>query len=470
MHLVQLLRDQQHRDDRGLAPSSRLLARGVVLLLASAPPIKTPCHRFAGAIQQLRPSLTQGCLPDTGVFMRASPPENRIPPGSLLFLFNHDATHQLAHTAGILKVLALRDVDRPIVCAYGTSAIAQRLRSMLGEEAAERIGWFDLSLPRPGLLINRIAPAERLKRLTHHAGELRNAALIVSPERTCLHLKRQWKEDGPQFIFVPHGAGDRSVTYHPDMSGFDAMLVSGRKVADEMIRHGLASPETVAIIGYPKFDLIDRQATRKFFENDRPTFLYNPHFDPHLSSWYDHGPALIDWFAFGPGQAYNLVFAPHIMLFRKKLHISPEYRVARRRPDLNPQWRQCANIRIDIDSEALTDMSYTLSADAYIGDVSSQIYEFLIRPRPAFFIDTHSRADDEALPYLSWSAGDVVRSAASLFPLLPHFEERGRLYEARQEEIFDYTMSRSTRPSSARGADAILSWLANGYFAPDEAA
>lgn len=412
-------------------------------------------------------------MPDTGVFMRASPPENRIPPGSLLFLFNHDATHQLAHTAGIVKVLALRAMDRPIVCAYGNSAIAQGLRSMLGEEAARRVLWFDLSLPRPDIvtrLINRIAPAERLKRLTHHASELRKAALIVSPERTCLHLKRKWKGTGPQFIFVPHGAGDRSVTYHPDMVGFDAMLVSGQKVADEMIRHGLATPQTVAIIGYPKFDLVDRQANAKFFANDRPTFLYNPHFDPYLSSWYDQGPALIDWFAFGPGQAYNLVFAPHIMLFRKTLHISPEYRVARRRPGLNPQWRQCANIRIDTDSEALTDMSYTLSSDVYIGDVSSQIYEFLIRPRPAFFIDTHSRADDEAPPYLSWSAGDVVRSTAALFPLLPQFEERGRLYKARQEEIFDYTMSRSPRPSSERGADAILSWLANDYFIPDEAA
>ena len=460
-------------DNRGVAPSSRLLPEGVVLLLGSAPLIKTLDPHFIRAIHQLRPSLTGGRLADSGKTMRASPPENRIPPGSLLFLFNHDATHQLAHTAGILKVLALRDVDRPLVCAYGNSAIAQGVRSMIGEEAAKRILWFDLSLPRPGLLtrlINRVAPAERLKRLTHHAAELRNAALIVSPERTCLHLKRRWQGDGPQFIFVPHGAGDRSVTYHPDMTGFDAMLVSGRKVADEMIRHGLASSESVAIIGYPKFDLIDRQATRSFFTNDRPTFLYNPHFDPHLSSWYDHGPALIDWFASGEGQAYNLVFAPHIMLFRKKLHISLEYRVARRRPDLNPNWRKCPNIRIDIDSQALTDMSYTLSADVYIGDVSSQIYEFLIRPRPAFFIDTHSKPDDDAPPYLSWTVGDVVRSAPALFPLLPDFEARGRLYQARQEEIFDYTMSRSHRLSSERGADAILSWLTRGYFAPDEAA
>jgi len=332
-----------------------------------------------------------------------------------------------------------------------------------------------MSLPRAGLitrLMDAIAPTQRLARLAHHARALGKAKLIVSPERTCLRLKRRWKGKAPQprFIFVPHGAGDRSVTYHPDMVGFDAMLVSGQKVADEMIRHRIADPSRIAIIGYPKFDLIDTQAAPDFFGNGRPTFLYNPHFDPHLSSWYDHGPGIIDWFAFGAGQDFNLIFAPHIMLFRKTIHTSPEYRVLRRRPDLNPRWRERPNIRIDVDSDALCDMSYTLGADAYIGDVSSQIYEFLVRPRPAFFIDTHNSAEEPDPPYLSWRAGDTVRSNEALFALLPAFRERGSLYRKRQQEIFDYTMSGSDRSSSDRGADAILSWLATGAFAAGDTA
>ncbi|HWV13656.1 MAG TPA: hypothetical protein VN110_10210 [Sphingobium sp.] len=109
-------------------------------------------------------------------------------------------------------------------------------------------------------------------------------------------------------------------------------------------------------------------------------------------------------------------------------------------------------------------MSYTLGCDAYIGDVSSQIYEFLCRPRPAFFIDTHSRSREEELPYLSWSAGDVVRSADELFPLLPAYCERGLHYRAQQQSIFDYTMSAGTESSSERGALAILSWMDEGRF------
>lgn len=398
-----------------------------------------------------------------------------IPDQSVVFLFNHDATHQLAHTAGILKALAERRPPFPLVCAYGTPSIGQGVRNILSTEAAANIQWFDLSLPRPGSMtrmVNAVVPTQRLARLAHHAPALRHARLIVSPERTCLRLKRRWKGTAqcPQFIFVPHGAGDRSVTYHPDMVDFDAMLVSGQKVADEMIRHGISTASSIAIIGYPKFDVIDTHAAPDFFGNGRPTFLYNPHFDPHLSSWYNHGPRIIDWFAFGDGQAFNLIFAPHIMLFRKKIHISPEYRVVRRRPDLNALWQDRPNIRIDVDSQALTDMSYTLGADAYIGDVSSQIYEFLVRPRPAFFIDTHSPADKPDPPYLSWSAGDVVRSSEALFPLLPMFRGRGDLYRTRQREIFDYTMSGSDRSSSDRGADALLSWLATGCFYSDDAA
>lgn len=394
-------------------------------------------------------------------------PEQAIPPGAVVFLFNHDATHQLAHTAGILRAMAEKQPGFPLICAYGTEAIARGVRDIVGEAAASCILWFDLALPRIGLLmrmVNRIAPTERLARLTHHAAALRNAALIVSPERTCLHLKRKWKEQGPQFIFVPHGAGDRSVTYHPDMVDFDAMLVSGRKVADEMISHGLARPQNIAIIGYPKFDLVNTDAAPRFFDNDRPVFLYNPHFEPHLSSWYSHGHAIINWFADGPGRDFNLVFAPHIMLFRKKLHISPEYKVMKRRPDLDPRWDGLPNILVDVDGPRLCDMSYTLGADIYIGDVSSQIYEFLYRPRPAFFVDTHSPQGREEPPYLSWQAGDVVRSAEELFPLLPDFRERGRFYRKRQEEIFDYTMSSGQQTSSERGAQALIGWLDRGSF------
>ncbi|MET0240610.1 MAG: hypothetical protein ABW184_12020, partial [Sphingobium sp.] len=177
----------------------------------------------------------------------------------IIVLFNHDAAHQVAHVAGIARALSERG-DVRVTCATGTPAIAARAAALIGPNA--RVAWLDLSLPRwkeaALSLPNRLAPVKRLARLDHHAPRLRAASVIVSPERTCLRLKRRWAGGPmPAFAFVPHGAGDRSVSYHPDMANFDLILVSGPKVAREMIAHGLGTAENVVVVGYPKFDTVD---------------------------------------------------------------------------------------------------------------------------------------------------------------------------------------------------------------------
>lgn len=259
----------------------------------------------------------------------------------------------------------------------------------------------------------------------------------------------------PLFAKVPHGAGDRSVAYHPDYKRFDRSFVAGQKVVEQLVAHGVER-EKLVIIGYPKFETVDLEARPDFFGNGRPTFVYNPHFDPHLSSWYDAGPELLRWFASEQGQQFNMIFAPHVMLFRKALHVSPEYKTARQRPDVPEEALNAPNIRIDLDGPNLFDMSYTLGADGYIGDVSSQIYEFLARPRPAFFLDCREDARDEDDEWhLFWDAGPVVKSVDQLTALLPSYAAIGEEYRARQQEIFEYTIDLGDRPASERAADAI---------------
>jgi len=380
----------------------------------------------------------------------------------LLFLFNHDAPHQVAHIAGVAR--AARDLrpDARVTCATGTPGIRQRLSAILGESAAG-MNWLDLALPgwmdAALALPNRIAPVRRLARLDHHRERLLQASILVSAERTCLRLRRPGAPT--RFVHVPHGAGDRATTFHHGKAGFDRMLVSGEKTARELRARGIATAEQLRIVGYPKFDLIDAAPRPPLFDNDRPVFVYNPHFDPFLSSWYDEGPALLDWFASDAGQAFNLVFAPHVMLFRKKLHVSLEYRTARLRPDISPAWRAARNILIDTDGPRLTDMSYTLAADAYIGDVSSQIYEFLLKPRAAFFIDRFS-ADRRSREgrYPAWAAGDVVPCAQALTALLPDHRARAAQYRERQRALFADTFSVDpAHPASLRAAQAIVELL-----------
>jgi hypothetical protein len=149
------------------------------------------------------------------------------------------------------------------------------------------------------------------------------------------------------------------------------------------------------------------------------------------------------------------------MLFYKKVHISPEYRVTRKRPDIDPKYWNAPNIVIDVDSARLFDMSYTFSADAYIGDVSSQVYEFLYRPRACFFIDTHSKVAPNAPPeYDFWNNGPVVRNAQELLPLLADYAAIAVQYRDAQERRMAYTADQSDpRPASERGAEALCIYV-----------
>lgn len=379
---------------------------------------------------------------------------------SVLFLFNHDAAHQAAHIAGIMREMALSDDDFRIVAATGTPTIAATVRDLVGESAAGRIDWKDLSLS-PGLsallaIPNKIAPVRRIARLYQALMLIREMDAVISTERTCLRIRRRLRKDmgdaAPYFIYVPHGSGDRNVAYHPELRQYDYHLLSGRKLVDEMVGHDIAREDQCRVIGYAKFDAVSGQGQRRIFQNDLPTIVYNPHFDPKISSWYDHGPQLLTALA-SMSDRFNVVFAPHVMLFRKKLHISPEYRMARFRPEIPDVARAAPNILLDVDGPRLFDMSYTLSSDIYVGDVSSQVYEFLRFPRPVFFMDA-ARQGDDAYPF--WRNGPVHTSIVSLLRDLVRYQSIGENYRTIQQTLFSYTIDVDPlHTASQRGGKAI---------------
>lgn len=388
------------------------------------------------------------------------------PAKQVMFLFNHDAAHQAAHTAGIMGELAASKPQLDVVAATGNPAIERQIRDLIPASQAQAVRWLDLSLPRLWdqllALPNKIAPVIRLARLHRNIDAFSKADIIVSPERTCLRVKRRlvrnYGSKATRFAYVPHGSGDRNVAYNPELVQFDYYLLSGQKLIDEMVAHGLATAEDCHLIGYAKFDVAGDTPKAKLFDNDRPTIVYNPHFDPKLSSWFDHGPEFLRWVA-GQSDRFNCVFAPHVMLFRKKLHISPEYKISRNRPEIPAEAYAAENILIDTDSPRLFDMTYTNSADIYVGDVSSQIYEFLKQARPAYFIDAAEQGQDA---YQFWQNGPVVKDIPQLEHVLINHAEVGKTYRTTQERLFDYTINIDPERSAAqRGAD-VLAGLVNG--------
>lgn len=379
------------------------------------------------------------------------------------FLFNHDALHQISHTAPIIAELAREDGVSVTVL---TSDMAQeeRVRALLGDGAAG-VSFVRLGVGRLAGTLDRalrwIAPFRRVAVLRENLPVFAGLDVLVVPETTSLLLRDRFGLDGLKFVWIPHGAGDRSVGFRAVMRGFDLVLLSGEKVRDRMFAAGLVTEGNHAIIGYPKFDTVDARAPLPpLFDNGRPTVLYNPHFEPRLSSWHAQGEAVIAWFA---GQdRFNLVVAPHVMLFKRRIHASVEHRRIRWRRDVAARVADVPHIRVDTGSTRSIDMSYTRAADIYLGDVSSQIYEWIARPRPAIFLNTAHVDWRDDPDFAHWQLGQVIDSVEALPAALERAVADPHEYDARQAAAFAHTFSLIDAPSSARAAKAIVAAFGAG--------
>jgi hypothetical protein len=380
------------------------------------------------------------------------------------FLFNHDQIHQVAHSLPIALALAELAPELDIVVATTN----ERLRNEVGRIVAERGGATTVRFielrPRSGLtraavaLLDPILPAAKLTIYRDNLDFFRSLDALVVAEKTSAILKTRYGLAGLKLIHTRHGAGDRAIGFNKASGNFDHVLVSGPKIRDRLMSEAGVPAERLSMIGYPKFDLVSRRpAPLPIQANGRPTILYNPHVSPHLSSWYSEGRHVLDYFLANP--AYNLIFAPHVMLFERpfvvtidKLRIDRPGRIARRYWD-------APNIHIDLGSRASTDMSYAMAADLYLGDVSSQVYEFLLRRRPCIFLNSHDVDYQGDANYAHWQTGQVIRSADELDAALAQAWTSHSDYLPAQTALFERSFDLTNRPSSLRAAEAILGYL-----------
>lgn len=379
------------------------------------------------------------------------------------FLFNHAAGHQVAHALPIAlaMVRAHRGVDVRIFVTPGpVEQEVRRLWASSGEAAADkRIE--RLAPPARGArwltaLSGGAVPADRVSILRNNLARFAECDALVVPEKTSVLLKTRFGLR-TALIHTRHGAGDRAIGFDKASGQFDLVLLSGPKIRDRLEQAGLLKPGGYAIVGYPKFDLPPGRPSAPLFDKARPTVLYNPHPSPSLSSWYRMGPAVLEWFA--DQDRFNLIFAPHVMLFAKRWTIGLHPLSMARVPQVPERIASAPNIHIDIASPALFDMTYTALADIYLGDASSQVYEFLRRPRPCIFLDPVSRRWSGNPDFGHWQAGPVVSSVTEMADALSRAVADPHRYAPVQQQLFAYSFDLTEHPSATRAADAIVDWL-----------
>jgi CDP-glycerol glycerophosphotransferase (TagB/SpsB family) len=376
----------------------------------------------------------------------------------ICFLFNHDQVHQVAHSLPIALALAKRTPGN-VTLAVTTPELERHVR-ILAAAAGDKCHVVRLNLQSKlsnGLntMLGRLVPARKLLIYRENLEFFRRVDILVASEKTSLLLKTRYGLGNLRIVHTRHGAGDRAIGFGRESAAFDLVLVSGPKIARRLVAEAGVAADRIAVVGYPKFDLYSgTSAPSPFADSSKPVVLYAPHPSPRLSSWHRMGEAVLE--AFHRSDRYNLIFAPHVMLFARPWTITVDPPAVRRIRKPDRQYREADNIHIDLGSPPSTDMSYTNLADVYIGDVSSQIYEFLHRPRPCLHLNAHGVVWKDDRNYAHWRSGPVIGRGEDILAGVDRAIATHGEYLTAQRELFDDTFSLTEEPSAERAAKAIL--------------
>jgi len=380
------------------------------------------------------------------------------------FLFNHDQIHQVAHSLPIALALAEGGFDGQLLVATTNSRLSTEVRRILDAAGETRIQHFELmpsSLTKGvDAVLGKVVPTAKLLIYRDNLDFFRSLDMLVVAEKTSLVLKTRYGLNHLAIVHTRHGAGDRAIGFDPASARFDHVLCSGQKIRSRLISEAGVAPERISVVGYPKFDLVRDSPRHCFLPTRQKSVLYNPHVSPHLSSWYLHGHAVFETFL--DNERYGLIFAPHVMLFERPYVVTIDKLALDRAGEIPQRFLRGDNIKIDLGSRSGTDMTYTLSADVYLGDASSQVYEFLLRPRPCVFLNSHGHEWRGNPSFAHWQLGEVITHPDQLPEALDRAEELHEdTYKPVQERLFSESFDLTNTPSSTRAAEAIVAFAAS---------
>ncbi len=364
-------------------------------------------------------------------------------------LFYTGEAYQAYHSAGVAFELAGR-LGYQVDIVYGDKDIPahiERLRKALGGPVVPMIRYQRSPLLAAVQGISVLGFwKEQVMRET--AGMLDSYDAVICSENTDSFLRKVGLRR-PLLILVPHGAGSRAVSYLPETADFDFVLPPGEHCAQRMLAEKLIRPGHYAVPGYCKFDSTVKlyRDSARLFANQRPVVLYNPHRERILSSWPVFIEPILEYFS--KQDEFNLIVAPHVKMFRRL----PER--------VRQKWRDrgTANIVIDPGSWSSVDNTYTMAASIYLGDVSSQVYEFLAVPRPCIFLNPSRANWKDNKDFMQWHLGDVIETPAELPAALRQAQARHALYARQQAETAARALGDVSPGALVRAADAIHDYL-----------
>ncbi|GGE82380.1 hypothetical protein [Sphingomonas prati] len=299
----------------------------------------------------------------------------------------------------------------------------------------------------PGFVhITAFAPGQvvplppKIPMLARLAGYLAWTKVVLCAEQTSLWLPKM-VPFMPPFIFTVHGAGPLNCS-RARLSHAHRILIPSALDIPQHRAQGVAA-ERIVVTGYAKCSFVGGRPARALFGDDRPVLLYAPHWQGHRSSWPAWGPAIVAMLTVQ--REWNVILAPHQRMFERVPEAKALIEAAGR----------ADHVHVDTGSFATVDGSYTAAADLYLGDTSSQILEYIARPRPCVLLRPPGLSWDASGSGNYWGCGAVVESLGDLSGAIADAGARHGEYRAFQTDLAAAALGECGPGAPLNGARAI---------------
>jgi hypothetical protein len=365
---------------------------------------------------------------------------------TVAFLFLGE-TLLIPHLWPIVEALSAAAPDIAIDCWIATSvheALLGRWSAGLANVCLRRAPGFKAVVdPEDGH--NPPLPA-KLPMLARLAPRLLGTRIAVCAEQTSLWIPTILPFHPTRFVKTSHGVGSMSARDDRRRRAAALMLVPSERERATYLQRGFPA-DRVRATGYVKASFAHHTPARALFPDDKPVVAYVPHWQRQRSSWWDWGRQVVAMLA---AQArFNVILAPHQRLVETEPGISAALAKVADRP----------NVHADTQSFAMVDGSYMAAADIYLGDTSSQVVEFLTRPRPCIFLNPQALDWQATNDHDFWQCGDVIDRLDALPRALEIAEVRHAVYRERQDAFATSALGDTSGAAAAQAAAAILDIL-----------
>ena len=176
------------------------------------------------------------------------------------FLLNHQAVHQVPHSAPYAFELSRRHPEFEVIIAASTQAefdLAGTIGNLYPGHRCEMLRlnpewWYSLVDP----VLSKITFKHKKRVLENNLEFFRGLDTLVAPERKCRYLRTRYGLDDLKLIHVRHGAGDRECRPTATCRCSISAILPGQKYVDRLTTLGCLRPGQYAVAGWPKFEVV----------------------------------------------------------------------------------------------------------------------------------------------------------------------------------------------------------------------